>query len=150
MGIDRENVVPGNLCIIWKLNEAWPLEKNCVTCLPLLKLLKLKKTPPLLHDLKFSILKRGLCHFLMTLKFLIPKKDSITFLGLSEFLTLEKDSITSLRLLNVLVLKNDSITFLRHLEFFKIAILVNSRWWRSLIISYLWLTNIICSESPIS
>ena len=28
VGTDRENVVPGNLIIIWKLNEAWPLKKN--------------------------------------------------------------------------------------------------------------------------
>ena len=28
MGTDRENVVPGNLIIIWKLNEGWPLTKN--------------------------------------------------------------------------------------------------------------------------
>ena len=28
MGTDRENLVPGNLIIIWKLNEAWLLKKN--------------------------------------------------------------------------------------------------------------------------
>ena len=28
VGTDRENVVPGNLIIIWKLNEAWPLKKT--------------------------------------------------------------------------------------------------------------------------
>ena len=26
MGSDRENLVPGNLCIIWQLNKAWPLK----------------------------------------------------------------------------------------------------------------------------
>ena len=30
MGADRENVVPGNLCIMWKLNEGWPLKNDSV------------------------------------------------------------------------------------------------------------------------
>ena len=50
MGTDRENIVPGNLYIISKLNEAWPLNKDSVTFLQLLKLLKLKKTPSLSGD----------------------------------------------------------------------------------------------------
>ena len=36
---ERENIVPGNLCMIWKLNEAW---QDSVTFLRLLKLLKPK------------------------------------------------------------------------------------------------------------
>ena len=43
MGTDRENIIPGNLCIRWKPNEAWPMKKELVTFLRLLKLLKLKK-----------------------------------------------------------------------------------------------------------
>ena len=43
VGTDTENIVPGNLWIIWKLNEAWPLKKDLVTFLQLLKHLKLKK-----------------------------------------------------------------------------------------------------------
>ena len=43
MGTDRENIIPENLCIKWKLNEAWPMKKELVTFLRLLKLLKLKK-----------------------------------------------------------------------------------------------------------
>ena len=42
VGTDRENIIPGNLCIRWKLNEAWPMKKELVTFLRLLKLLKLK------------------------------------------------------------------------------------------------------------
>ena len=37
MRTDWENVVPGNGCIIWKLNEVWPLKKDSVTFLQLLK-----------------------------------------------------------------------------------------------------------------
>ena len=43
VGTNRGNIVPGNLCIIWKLSETWPLKKDLVTFLRLLKLLKLKK-----------------------------------------------------------------------------------------------------------
>ena len=97
MGTDRENIVPGNLCIIEKLNEAWPL-KGVDHCLTTHKGFNTeKKTPSLLR----------------LLKFLIPKKDSITFLQLLKFLILEKDSITYLGLLKVSILKNDYITFLR-------------------------------------
>ena len=85
------------------------------------------------------------------------KKGCITFQLLLKILILKKDSITSLRLLKVLILENDSITFLWLLKFFKIAILynqigrilVNSRFWRSFIIPYLWLTNVTCSECQI-
>ena len=81
MGTDRENVVPGNLCIIWKLNEPWPLKKDSVTFLRLLKLLKLKKnsiTALLLkvfntekghhHCIKVFNTEKGLHHLLRTLK----------------------------------------------------------------------------------
>ena len=73
VGIDRENVVPENLCIIWKLNEAWspfwPLKKHSVTFLRLLALFKLKvNSTTVLRLLKFLIQKKGLRHFLMTLK----------------------------------------------------------------------------------
>ena len=113
MGTDRENVVPANLIIIWKFNEAWPLKKNSYGHPPppspqrLLKLLKLKEnTTTALRLLKFLILNK---ETITALKFLITKKDSITFLGLLKFLTLRKGSITSLRLLKVLILKNDSV-----------------------------------------
>ena len=81
MGTDRENVVPGNLCIIWKLNEAWPLKKDSVTFLRLLKLLKLKKNSTTAlwlkvfntekghhHCIKVFNTEKGLHHFLRTLK----------------------------------------------------------------------------------
>ena len=87
MGTDRENVVPGNLCIIWKLNEPWPLKKDSVTFLRLLKLLKLKKNSTTAYDLKFLILKKDT---ITVLKFLIPKKDSITFLGLLKVFNIGK------------------------------------------------------------
>ena len=52
MGTNRENVVPGDLYITWKLNEPWPLKKDSVTFLRLLELLKLKKnsTTALRHN----------------------------------------------------------------------------------------------------
>ena len=73
VGIDRENVVPGDWCIMWKLNEAWspfwPLKKHSVTFLRLLALFKLKvNSTTVLRLLKFLIQKKGLRHFLMTLK----------------------------------------------------------------------------------
>ena len=95
VGTDRENIVPGNLCIIWKLSEAWPIIKDSITFLRLLKHLKLKKN---------SITAWRI------LKFLILKKDTTTVLN---FLILKKDSITSLRLLKFLILKNDSIMTLK-------------------------------------
>ena len=59
MGIERENVVPGNLIIIWKLNEAWSLKKNSATFWRLLKILKLKEnSTTALRPLKFLILKK--------------------------------------------------------------------------------------------
>ena len=54
----KENI-PGNLCIIWKINEEGPLKKNSVIFLRLLKLLKLKRTPYCLKTLKdFNIEKK--------------------------------------------------------------------------------------------
>ena len=83
MGTDRENVVPGNLIIIWKLNEAWPLKKDSYG--HFLRALKVFKTQRELHycltalkvlntekrhhhcDKVFNTEKR-LRHFLRTLK----------------------------------------------------------------------------------
>ena len=68
------------ICITWKLNEPWPLKKDSVTFLRLLKLLKLKKNSitvlkfliPRLHHflrtLKVFNIGKGLNHFLETLK----------------------------------------------------------------------------------
>ena len=75
MGTDRENIAPGNLCIIWKLNEAWPLKKDSVTFLGLLKLLKIKKNSiTALRLLKFLTLKKDLRHFLTTFKVINAEK----------------------------------------------------------------------------
>ena len=76
MGTDRENVVPGNLIMIWKLNEAWPFKKNFYGhFLTVVKLLKLKKnSTTALWLLKFLILKKGLRCFLTTLKVFNPEK----------------------------------------------------------------------------
>ena len=69
-----KNIVPRNLCAIWKLNKEWPLKKDSVTFLRFLKLLKLKKNSitalRLLKFLinKFLILKKGLRLFLTALK----------------------------------------------------------------------------------
>ena len=65
-GADRENVLPGYLCVIWKLNEAWPVKKDLVTFLQLLKFLILKKG--LRHCLKVFNTEKWLHHFLRTLK----------------------------------------------------------------------------------
>ena len=73
----------GTLCIIWKINEAWPLKKDLLTFSRLLKLLKLKKNSiTILPLLKFLILKKDT---IAVLTFLIPKKDSVTFLWLLKF-----------------------------------------------------------------
>ena len=75
MGTDRENVVPGNVIIIWKLNKAWPLKKNFYGhFLTALKLLKLKEnSTTALRLLQFLILKKVVA-FLRLWKFLIWKK----------------------------------------------------------------------------
>ena len=75
MGTDRENIVPGNLGIIWKLNEAWPLKKD-------LKLLKLKKNYiTALRLLKFLTLSKGLRHLLSTFKVINADKELHHFLS---------------------------------------------------------------------
>ena len=71
-----EKMLFQEFCIIWKLNEEWPLEKDSVTFLQLLKFLILKKDT------------------VTVFKFLILKIDSIT-LRLLNFSTSKKDSITS-------------------------------------------------------
>ena len=102
METDRENIVPGILCIIWKLSEAWLLKKDSVTFSRLLKLLKLKKNSiTAWRLLKFLILKKGLVDFLTTFTVINAKKALITFLWI----------------LNILILKNGCITFLRLLKF---------------------------------
>ena len=93
MGTCRENVVSGNLIIIWKLNEAWPLKKNSYG--------HKENSTTALRLLKFLILKKGLRCFLTTLKVFNPEKDTITVLG---FLIQKKDSITFLGLLKFLIL----------------------------------------------
>ena len=71
MGIDRQNAVPGNLIIIWKLDEAWPLKKSaCEHFLTAIwKFFKLKEnSTTALWLLKFLVLKKGLRCFLTALK----------------------------------------------------------------------------------
>ena len=46
VGTDRENIAPGNLCIIWKLDEALTTEKRLGH---FLKTLKASKTHKKLH-----------------------------------------------------------------------------------------------------
>ena len=90
VGTDKENVAPGNLCIIWKLNEELPLEKNSVTFLRLIKLLKRKKNSiTALWILKFIILKKGLHHFFPTFQFINAEKDSIAFSRLLKVFNFE-------------------------------------------------------------
>ena len=118
VGTDRENIVSEDLCIIWKLNVAWPLEKDLVTFLWLLKLLKLKKNSiTALRLLKFLTLKKGLRHFLATFKVINAEKEFHHFLTLLNFLVLKKDSIAFSWLVTFLKLKQYCITFLRLLNF---------------------------------
>ena len=60
VGTDGSNVVPENLIILWKLNEAWPQKKNY--CGHFITALKAFKT------------ERELNHCLMTLKVFNPEK----------------------------------------------------------------------------
>ena len=97
---NRENIVPGNLCITWKPSEAWSLKKDLVTFLGLFKFLKLKKNSiTALRLLKFLILKKGLRHFLTTFTVINAEKDSITFLWMLKILILKKGCMAFLRLL---------------------------------------------------
>ena len=69
MGTVRGKIVPGNMCIIWKLHVTWPLEKDSATFLSLLKLLQLKKKSiTAIRLLKLLTLKKGLRYFLTTFK----------------------------------------------------------------------------------
>ena len=65
---DRENTIPQNLCIILKLNEAWPL-KGLNHCLTTLRVFNTEK---------------GLHHFLTTLKVFIIEKRLHRFLETLE------------------------------------------------------------------
>ena len=148
VGTDKENIFPGNLRIIWKLNDVWPLKKNSVIFLRLLKFLKLKKNSiSALRLLKFLILKKGLRHFLPTFKVVNAEKGLHHFFtalkvfntekGLHDFLTIlkvfniEKGLHHFLMTLKFLILKIGCMTFLRLLKFFsssrllKVSILKN-------------------------
>ena len=126
MGTDRENIVPRDLCIIWKLNETWPLKKGLGHILTTLKAFKTQKE---LHyclmTLQVFNTEKGLRHFLTAfkvinverrlhhlrlLKLLILKKNTITAL---KFLIPKKDSIAFLWLLKFLMLKKGCMPFLR-------------------------------------
>ena len=107
METDRENIVPGNLIIIWELNlmkrDHWKRTLT-VTFWRLLKFLKLKEnSTTVLWLLKLFNTEKRIFAFLRLLKFLILKKYTITVL---KFLIPKKDSITSLRLLKVLIGRN--------------------------------------------
>ena len=112
MRTDRENVVPGNLIMLWTLNEEWPLKKDYYG--HILMALKAFKTERELHHslTTLNVFNSEKKDAIIVLKFLIPKKDFITCLGLLKFLTLRKSYITSLRLLKVLILNNHSVKFL--------------------------------------
>ena len=85
MATDRENISSGNLCIIWKLNEAWPLKEDSVTSLRLLKLLKFKN-----HCLKVFNTEKRLYHFFMTLKVFNIEKGLHHFLQTLKGFNFEK------------------------------------------------------------
>ena len=88
---NRENIVPGNLCITWKPSEAWSLKKDLVTFLRLFKFLKLKKNSiTALRLLKFLILKKGLRHFLVNLRDFNTEKGIGHFLMALQVFNIEK------------------------------------------------------------
>ena len=79
METDRENPVPGQLWIISKLDEGWPLPKESVI---LLRLLKAFKTLKERH------------HCLTTAKvFNTEKKDSVTFFTTLKVFNTEKKGL---------------------------------------------------------
>ena len=104
MRTDRENVVPGNLYIIWKLTEAWPLKENSTTFLRLLKFLILKKglrhfltalevfNTEKGHDHCYKVFntEKGLHHFLRTFEALIIEKGLHYFLETIKGFNFEK------------------------------------------------------------
>ena len=100
-----ENILPGSLCIIWKLNEAWPQKKDSVTFLRLLKFLKLRKNSiTVLRLLKFLILKNGLRLIFMTLKVINAQKGLHHFLMTLKVFNNEKglhDFLTTLHVFNI-------------------------------------------------
>ena len=112
MGPYRESIVPGNLCIIWKVNVAWPLEKDSLTFSWFLKLLKLKEISiNASRLLKFLRLKKGFRHFLMTFKVINAGKEIHHFLTTLKVFKTEK-STSSITVLKFLIPKKNSITFL--------------------------------------
>ena len=117
MGTDRENVVSGNLIIIWKLNEVWPLKKNSYGhFLTTLKVFKLNEnSTTALRLLKFLILKKGLCCFLTTFKVFNPEKRQHTVL---KFQNTEKKLHHFLRTLKVSNIEKGLYHFLETLKGF--------------------------------
>ena len=102
---DRENVVPRNLIIIWKLNEAWRLKKNSYGhflttlkifktqrelhyCLTALKVFNPEKRHH--HCLKVFNTEKGLHHFLRTLKVFNIEKELHHFLETLKGFNFEK------------------------------------------------------------
>ena len=105
------------LVIVPWLNEAWPLKKNSVTFLQLLKPLKLRQNSITVLRILILILKKGLCHFLPTSEVINAKKGLHRFLKNLKGLNSEKGCKTFLRLLKFLILKKHPITFLWDLKF---------------------------------
>ena len=77
-----ENIVPGTLCIIWKLKKAWSLKKDSVTFLWFFDFLILKKN---LNDFLTTLKKENTIISSRLVKVLILKNDHITFLWLLKF-----------------------------------------------------------------
>ena len=96
-----EKMLFQEFCIIWKLNEEWPLEKDSVTFLQLLKFLILKKDT------------------VTVFKFLIFKIDSITFLRLLNFLTSKRTPslLETLKVFNIEKWLHRSLETLRGFNF---------------------------------
>ena len=101
VGTGRENIVSEGLCIIWKLNVAWPLEKDSVTFLWLLRLLKLKKNSITASWLlKFLTLKKRLRLFLAAFKIINAEKELHHFLTTLKVFNTEKGHRHCLKVFN--------------------------------------------------
>ena len=131
---------PRKSCIIWKLNEEWPLKKDSISFLPLLKLFKFKKNSiTALRLLKFLIMKKGLrlITFLRLFRLLMLNNDSITFLRLLKFLKPKRDSTTFLCLLKFLVLGGLILVLMSHVCYLAvILIFLVVTWWLLLVTTF--------------
>ena len=125
MGTDRQNVVPGNLYIIWKLNEAWLLKRtrspSYGSPLPAYSV----SSTTSLRLLKFWILKNRLRHFPNTLKAFNTEKGHYHCL---KVFNMRKELHHYFRTLKVFTIEERLHHFLETLKVFQNSYSVEC-WW---------------------